>query len=101
MQRSPVRSDRAPLRCGRFPDDPLPDHVLTRILDNARFAPSGGNRQGTQGDGVKQRLGTPEPFAVAAVDPLGRPVEHLKRLSRVAASEMTHLDHWSGPPLPD
>ena len=31
----------------RFTDDPLPDDVLDRILDNARFAPSGGNRQGT------------------------------------------------------
>jgi nitroreductase len=30
-----------------FTDDPLPDPVLFRILDNARFAPSGGNRQGT------------------------------------------------------
>jgi nitroreductase len=29
-----------------FTDDPLPDDVLERILDNARFAPSGGNRQG-------------------------------------------------------
>jgi len=29
-----------------FTDDPLPDDVLSRILDNARFAPSGGNRQG-------------------------------------------------------
>ncbi|MDT5258569.1 MAG: hypothetical protein QOD10_3649 [Mycobacterium sp.] len=31
-----------------FTDDPLPDDVLTRILDNARFAPSGGNRQGVR-----------------------------------------------------
>jgi nitroreductase len=30
-----------------FTDDPLPDPVLFRILDNARFAPTGGNRQGT------------------------------------------------------
>jgi nitroreductase len=30
----------------QFTGDPLPDDVLTRILDNARFAPSGGNRQG-------------------------------------------------------
>jgi nitroreductase len=30
-----------------FTDDPLTDPVLYRILDNARFAPSGGNRQGT------------------------------------------------------
>lgn len=29
-----------------FTDDPVPDEVLARILDNARFAPSGGNRQG-------------------------------------------------------
>ena len=31
----------------RFTTDPLPDDVLERILDNARFAPTGGNRQGT------------------------------------------------------
>lgn len=29
-----------------FTDDPLPDDVLWEILDTARFAPSGGNRQG-------------------------------------------------------
>jgi nitroreductase len=29
-----------------FTDDPLPDATLVKILDNARFAPSGGNRQG-------------------------------------------------------
>jgi nitroreductase len=29
-----------------FTDDPLPDEVLFQILDHARFAPSGGNRQG-------------------------------------------------------
>jgi nitroreductase len=29
-----------------FTDDPLPDEVLLEILENARFAPSGGNRQG-------------------------------------------------------
>ncbi len=31
-----------------FTGEPLPDDVLHTILDNARFAPSGGNRQGTQ-----------------------------------------------------
>ena len=31
-----------------FTDDPLLDDVLARILDNARFAPSGGNRQGVR-----------------------------------------------------
>jgi nitroreductase len=29
-----------------FTDEALPDDVLARILDHARFAPSGGNRQG-------------------------------------------------------
>ena len=29
-----------------YTEDPVPDETLMRILDNARFAPSGGNRQG-------------------------------------------------------
>jgi nitroreductase len=45
-----------------FSDDPLPDPVLYRILDNARFAPSGGNRQGThivavRDAALRERLG--------------------------------------------
>lgn len=31
-----------------FTDDPLPDDILFEILDIARFAPSGGNRQGNR-----------------------------------------------------
>jgi nitroreductase len=31
-----------------FTGDPLPDETLRRILEHARFAPSGGNRQGTR-----------------------------------------------------
>lgn len=38
-----------------FTDDPLPDEVLHRILDHARFAPSGGNRQGTRVVVVRER----------------------------------------------
>ncbi len=38
------------MRCApttrRFEPDPVPVEALTRALDNARFAPSGGNRQG-------------------------------------------------------
>lgn len=204
-----------------FTDEPLPDDVLHRILDNARFAPSGGNRQGTQvvvirdratrealvgptragarrytaqgkagenpwnpveptrlsaeeiaatevppfltqplldaavvlvfcvdlrvvaamdqdldrvglvagasvypfvwnvllaardeGFGgtittmavaaepdVKRLLGVPEPFAIACVVPLGRPVKQVKRLRRVPVEELTHLERWDGPPL--
>ena len=32
--------------CREFTDEPLPDATLYRILERARFAPSGGNRQG-------------------------------------------------------
>ena len=32
----------------KFSGEPLSDEVLERILDNARFAPSGGNRQGAR-----------------------------------------------------
>src|SRR2546429_628347 len=35
-----------PCGAGGFTADPLPDEVLAKILDQARFAPSGGNRQG-------------------------------------------------------
>ena len=53
-----------------FTDDPLPDPVLYRILDNARFAPSGGNRQGThivavRDAALRKRLG--EPWIIATV----------------------------------
>ncbi len=30
----------------RFTDDPVPDAAIERMLEHARFAPSGGNRQG-------------------------------------------------------
>lgn len=39
----------------RFTHDPLPDDVLRRILDNARFAPSGGNRQGVHVIALRDR----------------------------------------------
>jgi nitroreductase len=37
---------RSTFAAREFTADPLPDEVLYRILDNARFSPSGGNRQG-------------------------------------------------------
>ena len=204
-----------------FTDDPLPDNVLHTILDNARFAPSGGNRQGTrivivrdsatrerlveitlpgarryhaqrlagetpwsayapsrvtdeqvdqttapaafiepvrkaavvlvvcvdlravaaldkdldrvgmvagasvypfvwnillaarnEGFGgtittmavaeepaLKALLGIPDPYAVAAVVPLGKPVKQLRKLTRVQVGELTHLERWEGGPL--
>jgi len=38
-----------------FADDPLPDATLYTILDRARFAPSGGNRQGWRVIVVRER----------------------------------------------
>jgi nitroreductase len=38
-----------------FTSDPLPDDVLHQILDHARFAPSGGNRQGWKVIVVRER----------------------------------------------
>jgi nitroreductase len=37
---------RTTFACREFTDEPVPDDALYRILDVARFAPSGGNRQG-------------------------------------------------------
>ncbi len=37
---------RSTFAAREFTGDPLPDEVLAKILDHARFAPSGGNRQG-------------------------------------------------------
>jgi nitroreductase len=50
----------------QFTGDPLPDDVLERILDNARFAPSGGNRQGVRVIAVRD-LPTRERLAVLSV----------------------------------
>lgn len=53
---------RTTFACRDFTDDDVPDEVLHRILDNARFAPSGGNRQGgkvivIRDDETKRQLG--------------------------------------------
>lgn len=37
---------RTTFACREFTGDPVPDEVLYRIMEHARFAPSGGNRQG-------------------------------------------------------
>src|SRR2546425_10628591 len=39
-----------------FTDEPLLDATLFNILDRARFAPSGGNRQGWRGIVVRERV---------------------------------------------
>ena len=52
---------RTTFACRDFTDDPVPDSVLYEIFENARFAPSGGNRQGNhvvvvRDAGTKQAL---------------------------------------------
>jgi nitroreductase len=44
MDLSEALRDNAAIR--EFTDEPVPDEILYRILETARFAPSGGNRQG-------------------------------------------------------
>ncbi len=39
-----------------FTDEPVTDDVLYRILETARFAPSGGNRQGAHVTVVRERV---------------------------------------------
>ena len=53
---------RTTFACREFTDDPVSDEQLHRILDAARFAPSGGNRQGghvvvVRDRELRQRLG--------------------------------------------
>ena len=53
---------RTAFACREFTDDPVSDDVLYRVLDTARFAPSGGNRQGAhvvvvRDPAVRRRLG--------------------------------------------
>lgn len=48
---------------------------------------------------VKELLGLPDPHAVAAVLPLGRPVKQLTRLRRQAVEEFVTRDRFDGPPM--
>lgn len=48
---------------------------------------------------LKALLAIPDPYAVAAVVPLGKPVRQLTRLTRAGVAELTHREHWGGGPL--
>ncbi|KAA1421226.1 nitroreductase family protein [Nocardioides humilatus] len=50
---------------------------------------------------LKELLGIPDPFAVACVIPLGRPVAEVKKLRRRPVSEFTTLERFDGTPLAD
>ena len=74
-----------------FTDDPLPDETLHRILDHARFAPSGGNRQGTHVIVVREQT-TRE----ALVELYGPPVRRYVAQANAGQSPWNSLE----PPIP-
>ena len=65
-----------------YTGEPLPDSVLHQILDNARFAPSGGNRQGNR--------------VIVVRDPATR--DQLARLSEPAAKRYIAQVHLGESP---
>jgi hypothetical protein len=86
-----------------FTQHPVDDDTVARILDNARFAPSGGNKQSWRvvvvrltDDGTGRALfGAKDPLAPTAVIALGYPV----RQPRGAVDEFTTVDRIGGSPL--
>lgn len=50
---------------------------------------------------LKELLGIPDPYAVACVIPLGRPVRQPRKLTRRPVSEFTTLERFDGDPLGD
>lgn len=85
--------------CRRYRPDPVPAEVLRRVLDAARFAPTGGNRQGVRfllvQDAAKRRalrdlyLPLWEQYASRAVSKPGAP---LPKLLQNADHMARHLD---------
>jgi nitroreductase len=101
------------MRCApttrRFTDEPVPVEVLTRALEHARFAPSGGNRQGwrvivvrdgerrtalrdlyltgwrpyTEQTGIARVLADPDAFPAAAVRQARAANEYAERLHEI------------------
>ncbi len=63
-----------------FTDEPVTDEVIRRILDHARFAPSGGNRQGWKVIVVR------DPATRAALGPMIRPTMQ-RYIAQVQAGE--------------
>src|SRR5689334_6610238 len=111
--------------CRHYRPDPVPDDVLARVLDGARYAPTGGNRQGVRfllvRDADKRRAlrdlyvplweqyiaragarpGAPLPKLVAAADHMARHLDAVPVLIVVCAqigdllATDRHLDRLS------
>jgi nitroreductase len=90
-----------------FTDQAVDDAVLARVLDTARFAPSGSNAQAWRlvittiairaETEVKAVLGAPDPLALAAIIALGYPVRQPRRLRREPVSSFATVDSIGGP----
>ncbi|WP_445271198.1 nitroreductase family protein, partial [Streptomyces sp. DSM 41634] len=48
---------------------------------------------------VKALLGIPEPFAIAAVVPLGKPVRQFTKLKRMPVADIASRERFDGPPF--
>ena len=96
---------RTTFACRDFTGDPLPDETLFRILDRARFAPSGGNRQGWRVIVVRDPatrkaladLTAPAAKRYAAQQQAGEnPVEHRRPDARRRGDRRAHARARSG-----
>ena len=67
-----------------FTDDPVSDETVARLLENARFAPSGGNRQGWRVVVVRS------PETRAALEPLMLPT-----MQRYVAEQRAGVSPWN------
>ena len=78
-----------------YTDEPLPDETLYRILDRARFAPSGGNRQGWKVIVVRDR----RPARAWPPPPSPRPSGTPRRYrSARARGTPSTVPAWTRPP---
>lgn len=48
---------------------------------------------------VKELLGIPDEYAIAALLPIGKPVKQVKKLTRKPVSEFATRDRFDGVPL--
>lgn len=72
-------------------DEQIPDEVLFRMLDNARFAPSGGNRQGWRLLVIKDKE-----IRRQLKDILEPTVKQLTKLKRHPVASFTWIDTFDG-----
>ncbi|HZC52827.1 MAG TPA: nitroreductase family protein, partial [Mycobacterium sp.] len=49
--------------------------------------------------GIKELLGVPDAFALAAIVPLGKPVRHVTKLRRRPVAEFATRERFDGPPF--